>query len=99
MIKKYWFSEEFLNKKMNEDKLIAIAINTDNLDLESKQKTDEPTVDPKFFWQKPKKGEGPALNIRILSCFPQENSIKSRENSFKKSEIRHFMEEEDRNKC
>jgi len=54
-------TEEFLNKKMNEDKLIAIAINTDNLDLESKQKTDEPTVDPKFFWQKPKKGEGPAL--------------------------------------
>ena len=41
--------------------------------------------------------KGPALNIRILSCFPQENSIKSRENSFKKSEIRHFMEEEDRN--
>ena len=50
-------------------------------------------------YRKPKKGEGPALNIRILSCFPQENSIKSRENSFKKSEIRHFMEEEDRNKC
>jgi len=30
------------HRKMNEDKLIAIAINTDNLDLESKQKTDEP---------------------------------------------------------